>query len=152
MRIETIINTMENRYCRLFNGEHIFDMHTELEDKELIRRVSVAKHESRPIYGATVFTISEEKIISYIKKILLLRKDMVERWLEDEDDNLLVITGRFKKPIGHGYFNRKWHDWKTGAADCEMMRVVLKADRNDRYFPFKVVTAYATTLDKSADS
>lgn len=147
MRMEEIINTMENKYCTLFNGEHIFDMHSDIKDEELIKRIVQARRDHTPIYGATVFDISEKEVITYIKKILLAKKDAVKKWLADDSEDLLILNGKIKRNVGHGFFNRKWHDWKEGACKCDIIRVVLKPDHKDGYFPFKVVTAYATRME-----
>ena len=122
--------------------------HQKMSDKELINRVVREKR-----YGASVFDITSEELLEKIKDVLLNEEDGevdgIVEWLNDlGDGDNYVAWKEYNEVLGHGYYHKKWHEWKKGAMKCSELAVVLKKVYRKHDVTYKIITAYCEPSDK----
>ena len=135
IKTASVLNIGANNKGHIY--KHMHSLWT--SDEALIERII-----KEGVSGATVFDITVEEIDSYIKAALLDYEDELLDWITDDSDgDNYVASITAKKPIGHGYFKKSWHEWNAGPCKCSDLIVVLKKVERKYDTWVKIVTVYA---------
>lgn len=140
MKFYTTIN--EKKLGELFELGHMVQNHVEVSDEELKERLIYGDlddecHETgiRKSISSKFFSFKEAE--KFVIETLIANRSVIEKWLDNRDENKLVISKKFLNEIGYGYAKNTSFKTKYPMYICQ---VVLKLGYNCD--EFSIVTAY----------